>query len=75
MIKTLQYVVTYKEFSKDPQQQAPFNSGEAAADFAIAIEQLGGVAVITTRLKPEPIASGLKVASDFKPLTKYQRKD
>lgn len=66
MIKTMQYVVTYKEFSKDPQQQAIFKDGEAAADFAIAIEQLGGVSVITTRLKPEPITSGMAVAYSYR---------
>lgn len=62
MIKKLQYVVTYKEFTGDPQQQETFSDGEAAADFAISIERLGGVAIVTSRLKPDPIASGISVA-------------
>lgn len=49
--KTLVYIVTYKEPGDKIQQEKMFFTRAAANDFALTVELMGGVAVITEELE------------------------
>ena len=51
MILTMEYVVTYKDAPKEPQQRATFKNKETALAFAYAVENDGGIAVFTSGFK------------------------
>lgn len=63
MIFTVEFVVTYKDAPKEPQQRAIFKVREAALAFAIAVENSGGIAVFTEGYKPSITSDALPYPS------------
>jgi len=57
MILTLEYMCTYKDAPKEPQQTRKFTTKEAAIAFAISVEQDGGMAVVTSGYKTSPTSA------------------
>ena len=57
MALIMEYVVTYKDAPREPQQRATFKVKEVALAFALAVENEGGIAVFTSGYKSVPVSN------------------